>query len=267
MAIKMATVEVKGKEEFDRLVTLIDLDRTEDYDCSSLNVWSYRKAFDVREGLSLRLGNMANGFPFTVEGVPFINSECAYIAGAYASADDDSSRIQKMISAETNGQKAKRIYRHRPEFTSIMRDDFHSYNVQWMLHVIWQKCLFNKDFARLLIRLPIDSVLAENTSLHHGETATFWGVKNKELMAARKAEETKVTQNNTFRYKKDLEFAQMLAANKVNGIGHFTGINTMGKILKLCSLSLIYGQKPPIDLDLLVSKELYLLGKKIKLRK
>ena len=39
------------------------------------------------------------------------------------------------------------------------------------------------------------------------------------------------------------------------------GINCMGKILKMCQLALLDGTEPPIDYDLLRSKQIYLLGK------
>ena len=255
--------EGEVKNEFNSLVGSINLTQEEDYDCTKSNVWSYRKSTDVREGVNIKLGNMCNGFPFDIEGIPFVNSECAYIAGVYAHPDPDCVKIQGLISSEINGQRCKRIYRRLPEFTQHAREDFYSYNVQWMLFVIWQKSLKNKDFAELLKKIPIDAHVVENTSLHHGETATFWGAKNMKLMSARKEIERIVSESQYFRYKYQLTEAQMLASNSVNDIGHFIGKNVMGKIIKMCSLSLIYGQEPPIRHSLLHEKELMLGGNRI----
>ena len=50
--------------EFDKLISSICLLQDEDYDCTDLNVWSYRKGGDCWDGVSLKYGNMCNGFPF-----------------------------------------------------------------------------------------------------------------------------------------------------------------------------------------------------------
>ena len=83
------------------------------------------------------------------------------------------------------------------------------------------------------------------------------------LHSTRKAVTTEVAKNGVFRFKKDLEQAQRQETNAINNVGHFVGRNAMGKILKICSLSLIYGQQPPIEYSLLDSKYLYLLGTRI----
>jgi predicted NAD-dependent protein-ADP-ribosyltransferase YbiA (DUF1768 family) len=252
--------EAEKKNEFQKLIGTINLHNDEDYDCSKLNIWSYRKGTDIRNGINIKFGNMCNGFPYNIDGVKFFNSECAYIAGAYGNNDPDSIRIQNEISKMSNGYKCKKIYRNRPEITKHLREDWNDYNVQWMIYVVWQKCLNNKDFASLMKRIPVDGHSVENTTGMNGNTSTFWGAKNKELMAVRKEAEDKVAKNRIFRYKKELTEAQMLAAYKINDIGHFTGKNVMGKIIKICSLSLYYNQVPPIDYSLLLDKKLYMLG-------
>lgn len=252
------------KNEFDRLVTSINLTQEEDYDCTLSNVWSYRKSTDFRDGIILKFGNMCNGFPFEIEGTHFFNSESAYVAGAYANDNQECIHIQNLISNEVNGQKCKRVYRRLPEYTQHMRKDFYTYNVQWMLFVLWQKCQQNSEFASLLKWIPIDAHIIENTSYHNGDTATFWGAMNKEQMAARERIEDEVAKNQTFKYKYQLSHAQMLASNTINNIGSFVGTNVMGKIIKLCSLSLIYNQTPPIDYELLEEKKLFMLGTPLK---
>jgi hypothetical protein len=133
-----------------------------------------------------------------------------------------------------------------------------------MLFLNWQRALQSTALANILRNIPIDAQVVENTSYHHGETAIFWGAKNMELKQAREIAEAEVAINGVFRYKKDLAFAQMLAANKINNVGTFVGRNVMGKIIKICSLSLIYGQEPPIDYNLLMSKDLFMIGKRIE---
>jgi hypothetical protein len=249
------------KSEFRKLSESINLLKEESYDCTELNVWSYRSSKDVRQNLNIKLGNMCNGFPFEIaNGVSVFNSECAYIAGAYANSDGKSVKIQKAILEERNGMKCKRIYRNRKDLVCYMRDDFYEFNVQWMYYVLWIKSVKNKDFGNLLKSIPRDAHIVENTSKHKGKTSTFWGAKNQELMKARVVAEEKVKKNGVFKTNAALDHAQMLASNSINNIGQFEGVNCMGKIIKLMSLSLIYGQEPPIDFDLLESKRLFLLG-------
>ena len=250
-------------EEYRKLIGSVDLYEQEDYDCTRLNVWGYRSANDIRDGINIKFGNMCNGFPFEINGVKFHNSECAYITGVYARKDQDCLRIQKLVVAERIGMKCKRIYRNKPEFTKHQRKDFYEYNVQWMLYVLWQKTRGNHQFADLLANIPINAHVVENTSYHKGATASFWGAKNPELMTAR-VEAEKDVSPSTFKFKYQVKEAMEEAANSINAIGHFRGQNVMGKIIKLCSLAVIYGQEPEIDYDLLKSKELYLLGEPIE---
>lgn len=247
--------------EFEELISTISLLQDEDYDCTKINVWSYRKGGDCRDGVSLKYGNMCNGFPFSLGGLNFANSECAYIAGAYASKDPDCIRIQKMISEENNGQICKRLYRLLPQYTKFIREDFYEYNVQYMMLVLWIKATKNRSFGDLLRKIPIDAHVVENTTLHRGSTAEFWGAKNKELMIAREIVENDIEKSGRYRFKYQQEQVKMLATNSINDIGHFVGKNVMGKIIKHCSLSLIYNAVPPIDFDLLRRKELYFCGR------
>ena len=252
--------------EYNQLIDSIDLGKIENYNCSILNVWSYRRANDIRDGINLRFGNMCNGFPFEIEGVRFHNSECAYIAGAYAGSHPAQLKIQEFVAGEKNGLKCKRIYRRRPEFTVQMRNDFYTYNTQWMIYILWQKCLQNKQFSDLLARIPLDAHVVENTSFHKGAASIFWGAKNRELTIARMDAEKKVTEKGGFKFKKDLVLTRMQASNAINNIGCFVGKNVMGKIIKICSLSLQYGKEPPIDYSWLKSRNLAMYGKMIDFR-
>ena len=137
------------KEIYLSLVDSIELRKEEKYDCTEENVWSYRKAEDMRTGFSIKFGNMVKGFPFDLSGHVFLNSEAAYIAGAYANNDETSIKIQQEISKERNGWLCKKIYRNNQDYVVNMRSDFYAYNVEWMMYVVWEKCK-NSDFAELL---------------------------------------------------------------------------------------------------------------------
>jgi hypothetical protein len=255
------------KVEFKKLIETINLRQDEAYDCTRLNVWSYRRAKDVRDGINIKFGNMVKGFPLEVGGVIFNHSEGAYIAGLYASNDQDSIRIQALLSTDRKGLWCKKTYRNKTKYTQFGRKDFYDYNVQWMMYVLWMKSIQNENFGNLLRSLPVDCHTVENTSHHYGETATFWGAKNIPLKLARKAKEKEIKENEVFRTKVEREEAQMLAVNAINDIGVFEGKNVMGKIIKIMSLSLLYGQSPSIDYNLLEEKTLFMHGKPIEFQK
>ena len=126
------------------------------------------------------------------------------------------------------------------------------------------KSIQNESFAKLLRSLPTDCHVVENTSYHRGETAIYWGAKNLPLESERKNKNKEVEKNGVFKTKVALERAKMTTANSINDIGVFEGKNVMGKIIKIMSLSILYGQKPKIDYNLLKSKELYMLGERIE---
>ena len=49
--------------------------REEVYDASSLSCYAFRHGYDVRQNLSLSLGNMVRGFGFDLQGVHFNNND------------------------------------------------------------------------------------------------------------------------------------------------------------------------------------------------
>ena len=49
----------------------------EAYDTSTFNCFAFRHGYDVRQGLSLSLGNMVRGFDFDLQGIHFQqNQQC-----------------------------------------------------------------------------------------------------------------------------------------------------------------------------------------------
>ena len=63
----------------------IVLGRTEMYDASKLNCWPFCKATDVRDGITLSLGNLCKGYSFALNGHVFCTSEVAYLCGEFSS--------------------------------------------------------------------------------------------------------------------------------------------------------------------------------------
>lgn len=111
--------------------------REEAYEASSLNCFAFRHGYDVRQGLSLSLGNMVRGYGFDLQGIHFHNSECAYIAGAFSNGTDAHLAIQRQLVVCNNGYAAKKSI--RKPYESLKRSDWERFNVQWMVYVVWQK--------------------------------------------------------------------------------------------------------------------------------
>ena len=244
------------KQDFD--FQQIVLDRVERYDASSLNCFAFRRGTDVADGYSLALGNMVSGFPFEIEGVRFHNSECAYIAGMFSDGSERHNSLQKELVEETNGFMSKKRIRRQNE--EIKREDWEEYNVQWMLYVVWCKVKGNDDFRKMLMALPDDCVIIEDSTFQNGKTADIWGTKNA------------VQRSRINSYKKQLKAegcgkAAIKRACDEKRLGEwrkqgvFVGKNLMGKILMLCRQAVVAGGTPPIDFDLLRRKKINICGK------
>jgi len=236
----------------------IDLFKEEIYDTTKLNCWTFRKGNDEREDIKIPLGNMCSGYPFSIYKHLFSNSESVYITGMFSNDTEEHKSIQIELQNEENGYAAKKTIRRKYE--NKKRSDWEEYNVQWMLFVVWQKCLTNVDFRKLLTEIPADAVIIENSTRQNGVTATFWGAKNVELEDSRDIIEKFVKFSNPYANTKELERLEMIERNKINIIGAFQGVNCMGKILKLCQIALLANSEPPIDYELLRTKKIHLLG-------
>lgn len=238
----------------------IDLFKAEVYDAEAVKTWSFCKSEDVREGIANVLGNMCQGFPFVIEGEEWLTSESAYIAGMFSNDEKQYLTIQRELQAEGNGYAAKKEIRHKYE-AKYKRADWEQFNVQWMLYVVWQKCKTNERFAELLTSIPKDAILIENSTAQNGATSGFWGAKNEQLLSYRDIIEQDVEIRMYDKSKKEIDRKKMIERNKVNSVGQWHGVNCMGKILKICQLSLLSGIEPRIDYDLLRSKQIFILGK------
>lgn len=87
------------------------------------------------------------------------------------------------MQRQTSGFAAKRFVKKRNK--ANIRQDFADFRIQWMLYVVWQKCMGNADFANLLLKLPHDAIIIEDTTKQHGDTKEVWGCTNQALSAKR----------------------------------------------------------------------------------
>lgn len=233
------------------------LTREEAYNASSQVCYAFRRGTDERNGIVLSLGNMVSGYPFMLGGVRFHNSECAYIAGAFSNGTDEHLGLQKRLAECTNGFMAKKAIRKPHE--AEKRADWEAFNVQWMLYCVWIKCLGNGDFRKVLLSLPVDAVIIEDSTFQAGATATVWGTRNAELKRRLNLykKELKAQGMSKAAIKRELDAKRL---GEWSTVGEFRGKNVMGKILLACRDALRKGTEPPIDYTLLSEKRINLLG-------
>lgn len=243
----------------------IILGRVEHIDASHFNCLSFAKASDMANGINVRLSNMAGGYPFSFGGATWHDSETLYLCGEFSDSSDEHRAIQEEMHRQTSGFAAKRFVKNK--YKRFIRSDFSTFRIQWMLYVVWQKCKDNADFAKMLLQLPNDAIIIEDTTKQHCDTKEVWGCTNFEL-AARRAEVKKETiKQAKADYPNISKAALKRLVNsetcKVNGIGTFVGQNNLGKILMICRDCLIQGVEPPIDYALLESKDIHIMGKRL----
>ena len=239
----------------------IVLGRMETYDAGKLNCWPFRKSTDERDGIPLRLGNLCGGYPFSLCGHIFPTSESAYLCGEFSLNTPIHAEIQHELQEQKNGFVSKKFIKNK--YKEYIREDWEEIRLQWMLYVVWHKCIGNADFRDLLLSLPADSVIIENSNKVRGRVNgsnldMVWGAKNDELKEF----------ENHLRFKEKHapflkpEYLKKLEEERASiyYVGHFEGQNNMGKVLKLCQIALLNKVAPPIDYDLLRAKQIYLFG-------
>lgn len=237
----------------------IDLCKNENYDATKYNCWSFRRSEDEREDIQMDLGNMCTSYPFFILNNAFHNSESAYICGMFSNNTKEHLLIQHELQHEQNGYRVKKVIRRKHE--NQKRNDWEEFKIQWMLYVIWQKCKSNEEFRKLLLSIPQEAIIIENSTRQRGKTADFWGARNYELEECRDIIANYIEFQNPYLKKKELDALKIIECNKINYIGKFVGVNCMGKILKLCQMSLINDTDAPINYEFLEQKKIYLLGK------
>ena len=243
----------------------IILGRVEHINASHFNCLSFSKASDIVNGINVRLSNMASGYPFSFGGVTWRDSETLYLCGEFSDSSEKHLLVQKDMQRQTSGFAAKRFIKKRNN--NLIRQDFADFRIQWMLYVVWQKCKGNADFANLLLQLPHDAIIIEDTTKQHGDTKEVWGCTNTELAIRRAELKKKVTRQAKTDNPKISKVALKRLVNmeicKVNSFGVFVGQNNLGKILMICRNCLSCGMEPQIDYALLESKDIHILGKRI----
>lgn len=229
----------------------------EAYNASSLNCYAFRRGTDVRNGIAMSFGNMVSGYPFLLNGIPFYNSECAYIAGSFSNGTAEQIGLQQRLMTCNNGFMAKKAISKPHE--KDKRSDWDDFRVEWMLYCVWSKCIGNADFRKLLLTVPDNAVIIEDSTFQHGATSKLWGTRNKELklLLVQYRKELKIHGMNKTSIKRELDRKRL---GEWSTIGVFQGCNVMGKILMECRDSLRNGTEPSIDYALLREKRINLLG-------
>ena len=238
------------------------LGREEVYPASS-KIWSFKYAKDIVHGINLPISNMAGGFPFECNGDIWPDSERLYLCGEFSHNNDKYLKIQRELLSVNSGYAAKRCIKSKHK--KQVRSDFTTFRLQWMIYCVWTKCQGNADFCNLLLSIPSDAILVENTTTDRGGTAEIWGCKNMELNAAREALTKKLMAENSHMKNKDLKHLINVETNKLCDIGEWRGQNNIGKILMLCRDCLRNATEPEIDYDLLNNANIFLLGKRLSL--
>jgi len=249
----------------------IDFNEISVYDAKTTNCWSFRKKGDTRKGKILNFSNMLKGFEIEVLGKRFHDSECAYISGCYSLKGDNYLKIQEELANYSNGgYNAKRVYRKtKNEVTNLIRGDWEFFNFQWMLLILWEKCKSNPEFKNMLLSIPSNAMIIEDTShFPNGRnTSLIWGAKNPELTALRKKKKSQIRERLILEgvtVVKTIALAEQKVDNMINTIGVWTGQNATGKALKLCQLALLQNTVPPIDYELLNKSNIYWFGEKLE---
>jgi len=247
----------------------IQFDRLEVYDATNQNCWSFRSKGDTRNGVELNLGNMVSGYPYVCLGHSFQDSECAYIAGCYSLEGEVYAQIQQSLTYYPGGgYSAKGHFRKaKNDTTKLIRSDWEVINFQWMLLVLWEKTKNNQAFKNLLLSIPADAHIIEDTSAFHTYTSNVWGAKNPILSNLRKGKSNQIVEmlmSEGVTTIKLLDQYAKIVRNRINTYGVWTGKNATGKALKLCQLALLNNIEPPIDYDLLNQANIYWFGKKLE---
>ena len=270
LAKEIRTQEKENKNSQSKTLDIatIDLFKHEEYDTKHICTHSFRSNSDIVDERPNDLGNMATGYGFDLFNEHFHNSECAYMCGLFSLNTTKCIEIQRELQASDNGYNAKKEIRggYEKRAKECVRTDWSTFNVEWMKYVVWQKCKGNKEFSKMLLAIPQNAIIVENSTYHKKpkeseDKAAFWGARNRELEEKRDILERSVILANPKSTKKELEEKANKARNSIHSFGKWEGVNCMGKILTLCKYHLHNHTELPIDYELLRSKQIYLFGK------
>lgn len=228
--------------------------KTHTYDTSKVDCWSFNSKTDERDGISLQLGNMANGFGITILGREFVNSEVPYQLASFL-GDEASVAVQKEISDPSNpfysnGLGMKRKYIYNKEYAPYRRDyEFElgrqNWCYEWMKWVVWEKVKQNKGFRDILLAIPKNAVIIEQAQ-RRGHV--MWGCWNEELIKERTVMKLAAMAESGL---SDISPKVKNAIYQVNCASKWVGENAMGQILTMAKLALNEGIQMPIDAKML----------------
>ena len=228
--------------------------KTHTYDTSKVDCWSFNNNTDERNGISLNVGNMSNGFGVNILGTSFKNSEVPYQLAIFKN-DEASVAVQKEISDPlnphfSNGLTMKRTYIRDDKYAPYRRDtQFEKgkemWCYEWMKWVVWEKVKQNKGFRDILLAIPKNAVIIEQAQR---KTDLMWGCINEEL------EKERDTLRLAYAIEKGISYKSPKAKNaeyQVNCASKWVGENAMGQILTMAKLALNEGVQMPIDAKML----------------
>ena len=244
------------------LPTKQDLRRDEQYDTSKHYCVAFRSKNDLWKDMPVPFGNMNGGFPYTMNDIEFPTSEHAYIFGVFSHNTPDHISLQKELLAEQSGYNAKRGIRNTHK--SQWRTDWSDFNLDWMLYCVWHKAKECEAFRNLLMSIPRGATIIEDVSFkpYEANGADFWGARNPEKKAFGKLAKKYAEALNLKTQKATDEVEDKLLWDYCN-VGVYEGKNVMGKILMIVKDCLHNETEPDINYDLLRSKNIHFLGKRI----
>ena len=238
--------------------------KTHTYDTSKMDCWSFNSNTDVRNGISLDVGNMSNGFGVRILGIDFKNSEVPYQLPIFKN-DEASVAVQKEVADPSNpyfsnGLGMKRNYIYNKKYASNRRDeDFELGNqnwcFEWMKFVVWEKVKQNKGFREILLSIPQNAMIVEQAQK---KGHVMWGCWNEELQKEREI----------IRLAYAIESGKSIKSPKakneiyhINCVSKWVGENAMGQILTMAKLALNQGIQMPIDTQMLNDAKINWFGK------
>ena len=256
---------IASRKAFLPYPTKQDLYKTDDeeYEAFRYLCYAFRRKEDTRKGERIPLGNMNSGFPFKIGSITFPTSEHAYIFGLFSDGTAKHEEIQRLLLNEPNGYIAKRKIRRENE--RYGRKDWEEFNVEWMLYCVWMKAQGNEEFRNLLLSIPEEATIIENSTFQPKPTdknaidkPAFWGCRNYEQKDFHRLVSKYVSAYGGSDSEQKAKVAEYM--DDFCNYGTYVGHNTMGKILMIVKKSLHEGTEPDINYDLLREKSIFLLG-------
>ena len=247
-----------------------------EYDTEKQQCWSFNSKNDVRDGIKLQLGNMANGFGITILGKAFPNTEIPYQLAIFNN-EKDSVKLQEDIIDPSkgwlgNGLKMKRTFIYGREYKRFLRDtEFENgkemWCFEWMKWITWEKVRQNQEFKDILLSIPKDAIIIEQAQKRPTkDKPSMWGAWNEELKRERNIViRTTQIENGLKKGSKATEVQDVLYA--VNNVGTWIGENSEGQILTMAKLALNEGINLPIDADMLNEAKINWFGKVLQFTK